>query len=462
MSSGIPDNWVMAPLSELLILLESGSRPRGGVRGITQGVPSVGGEHLKYDGTFDFSSVKFVPREFADKMNKGRIKIGDILVVKDGATTGKTSFVDSNFPFKNAVVNEHVFICRPSATVDPKFLFYYLFSKEGQERILENFKGSAQGGINQSFAPNTEVPVAPVDDQRRIVAKLDKILNGANDSLKRLVRISVILKRFRQSVLASACSGRLTADWRENNHNRERAENIVREIHLRQERDIKTVAQKERIRQIFASSEKNDSSNLPEGWKFLALRKLCASFDYGTSAKSQLSGKMPVLRMGNIQNGEIDWTDLVYTSNEGEIKKYLLQPNTVLFNRTNSPELVGKTAIYRGARAAIFAGYLIRINPFPELDPDYLNLCLNTNYAKEFRQHIKTDGVSQSNINAQKLGVFEVPFCSLDEQQEIVRRTKKLFILSDQIEARHGKAQQHINRLTQSIFAKAFRGELVN
>ena len=85
MSNVIPHHWKVMPLSELLVSLESGSRPRGGVRGISHGIPSVGGEHLKYDGTFDFSSIKYVPNEFANKMTKGRIRINDILVVKDGA-----------------------------------------------------------------------------------------------------------------------------------------------------------------------------------------------------------------------------------------------------------------------------------------------------------------------------------------------------------------------------------------
>jgi len=101
---------------------------------------------------------------------------------------------------------------------------------------------------------------------------------------------------------------------------------------------------------------------LPESWIFTTLDKVCASFKYGTSTKSDKEGKVPVLRMGNLQNGEIDWKDLVYTSDINEIKKYNLEPNSVLFNRTNSPELVGKTSIYRDERQAIYAGYLIKIN----------------------------------------------------------------------------------------------------
>jgi type I restriction enzyme S subunit len=166
--------------------------------------------------------------------------------------------------------------------------------------------------------------------------------------------------------------------------------------------------------------------------------------------------------MGNLQNGKIDWGDLKYSSNSEEIKKYKLLPDTVLFNRTNSPELVGKASIYRGERPAIFAGYLIRINNHRDyLCSDYLNYCLNTNYARLFCSKVKIDGVSQSNINAQKLASFEVPLCSLREQQEIVRRVEELFALADKIENRVKIATDRADKMTQSILAKAFRGELV-
>ncbi|MGH9769130.1 MAG: restriction endonuclease subunit S [Blastocatellia bacterium] len=90
-----------------------------------------------------------------------------------------------------------------------------------------------------------------------------------------------------------------------------------------------------------------------------------------------------------------------------------------------------------------------------------MNYCLNTSGAREFCQRIKSDGVSQSNINAQKLGTFEVPFCSIEEQKEIVRRVNTLFNLVDQIEARYKRVKPLVDKLPQSILAKTFRGGLV-
>src|SRR3989338_5449569 len=135
-------NSRVIPLSETLVVLESGSRPKGGVSGILQGIPSIGGEHLSRDGSFNFDKVKFVPESFAKLMTRGHLKVGDILVVKDGATTGKVSLVRSNFPFAQAVINEHVFRLQLKDEYQPGYVFYFLYSKIGQQQILSDFRGA--------------------------------------------------------------------------------------------------------------------------------------------------------------------------------------------------------------------------------------------------------------------------------------------------------------------------------
>ncbi len=276
-----------------------------------------------------------------------------------------------------------------------------------------------------------------------------------------LEAIAPLLDQFRQSVLAAAFRGDLTADWREKNPAVESTTRVLESLREKRFSQARTPAQLQKLNEIYSSQEEEDSNLLPESWKYIALEKLCDSFQYGTSAKSLASGKVPVLRMGNIQNGELDWNDLVYTSDEEEIEKYKLKIGDVLFNRTNSPELVGKTGIYRGERQAIFAGYLIKINNTQELDSEYLNYCLNTGYAKGYCWRVKTDGVSQSNINAQKLGKFELPFCSLEEQREVVRRINSLFLVANRLKQNYKEAKAYLDQLNQSILAKAFRGELV-
>jgi type I restriction enzyme S subunit len=157
----------------------------------------------------------------------------------------------------------------------------------------------------------------------------------------------------------------------------------------------------------------------------------------------------------------LDWNSLVFTSDEQEIAKYWLSAGDVLFNRTNSPELVGKTAVYRGERPALFAGYLIRVQCGEKLLPDYINHCLGSPAGRDYCWQVKSDGVSQSNINAKKLAAFEFLLPPLEEQAQIVRRVESLFALADQLEARTTAARAHTERLTPALLAKAFRGELV-
>ncbi len=130
---------------------------------------------------------------------------------------------------------------------------------------------------------------------------------------------------------------------------------------------------------------------------------------------------MPVLRMGNLQSGRIDWNDLVYTDDEQEIAKYALRPGDVLFNRTNTIDLVGKTSIYAGERPAIFAGYLIRVNVNKDkLDSRYLNYILNTELAKKYSLKVLSVAVSQANINGQKLKTYPVPLPPTTTEQSAI------------------------------------------
>jgi type I restriction enzyme S subunit len=195
--------------------------------------------------------------------------------------------------------------------------------------------------------------------------------------------------------------------------------------------------------------------------KRVTLDSVASSLSYGSSSKSSSAGKVPVLRMGNIQNGKLDWSGLVYTSDVGEIKKYGLIAGDVLFNRTNSPELVGKSALYQGERDAVYAGYLIRVRCGEEALPAYVTYCLNSPAGRAYCWRVKTDGVSQSNINAKKLAAFSFMLPSLAEQQEIIRRIGLVFGWLDNVGAEVGRGSELLDRLDQAILVKAFNGELI-
>ena len=159
---------------------------------------------------------------------------------------------------------------------------------------------------------------------------------------------------------------------------------------------------------------------------------MCINIQYGSSQKSSQTGKIAVLRMGNLQDGKIILDKLVYTSDEEEIKKYPLQYGDLLFNRTNSKELVGKTAIYRGEIPAIYAGYLVRLTPLLA-ESDYINYVMQSTFYWNYCQSVRSDAIGQSNINAEKLKRFEFPLPPLPEQKRIVAKLEELLPLCERL-----------------------------
>lgn len=174
---------------------------------------------------------------------------------------------------------------------------------------------------------------------------------------------------------------------------------------------------------LTAAFKQTDIGPLPSDWDVVPLGELVTRVEYGSSAKSRPKGRVPVLRMGNLQHGKIDWGDLVYTDNEEEIERYTLHDGEVLFNRTNTVDLVGKTAIYEGRRKAIFAGYLIRVVAHADrLDARYLNYVMNTEVARKHSAKVLSVAVGQANINGQKLRTYPIPVPPTLAEQEAIAR----------------------------------------
>ena len=200
---------------------------------------------------------------------------------------------------------------------------------------------------------------------------------------------------------------------------------------------------------------------LPNGWEWCNLEDIVCELKYGTSEKSLSMGKIAVLRMGNITNvGTIDYSNLVYSSNNEDIKLYSLEKDDLLFNRTNSSEWVGKTAIYKKEQPAIYAGYLIRIRPIL-IFSDYLNTVMNSSYYRNWCYNVKTDAVNQSNINAQKLSQLMIPIPPLKEQERIVVEVAKWISLIDTIKNSKEDLQTTIKQAKSKILNLAIHGKLV-
>lgn len=207
----LPTEWKVVTLGETLDCLETGTRPKGGTVGINDGVPSISAEHMSRNGNFDFSNMKYVPHEFYNQMNRGHIRKYDILVVKDGATTGKTCFVDDNFPYKNAAINEHVFICRvKDSMVDSRFLFFWLWGEQAQADIRSAFQGVAIGGINQTFVKRVLVPLPPLAEQKRIAKTLSTIQGAVEIQDKIIGNLREFKKVVMEKVFTKGLNGEKT------------------------------------------------------------------------------------------------------------------------------------------------------------------------------------------------------------------------------------------------------------
>jgi type I restriction enzyme S subunit len=358
-----------------------------------------------------------------------------LLIGEDGAP-----FFDKSKPIAYIVrgkswVNNHAHVLRAlSKATSNLYLKYYLdwFDFTGFVNGTTRLK-LTQGAMN-----SIPVYLPPFAEQRRIVAKLEELLGKVSSSQQHLSRVPGLLKRFRQSVLAAACSGRLTADWREENCE---------------------------TRSTLPIHDATDDY-VPEGWRTTTVGDVIVGLKYGTSKKCDYSKDgVPVLRIPNIATGGIDHSDIKYANLESaEFQQLRLLPGDILLIRSNgSVSLVGKSSIVRSTEQDFaYAGYLIRLRPDKsKVIPDYLNTVLGT-YDVRLQVELtarSTSGVN--NINSEEVRALRIHLPPLLEQQEIVRRVEKLFAFADQIEARLKLAQEHVDRLTQSILAKAFRGELV-
>ena len=461
-------------------------------------------EVVKLDEVCEILDSRRIPVNSSEREERIQGKSKEDLFPYFGAT-GQVDFIDSYLfegehvllgedgapfldPFKEKAyivsgkfwVNNHAHILK--AYISNKFLLHYL----NQIDYAKYVSGTTRLKLNQSSLRDIDVVFPPEYEQHRIVAKIEELFSELDKGVESLTTAREQLKVYRQALLKHAFEGKLTEQWRaEHPDQLETADELLDLIKKEREKryqeqlaewgkaveewedsgkKCKNPARPKKITDILgiASKELGKYPFLPSSWFWGRLGLMTCGVEYGTAAKSSDSGKVPVLRMGNIQNGVFDWGDLVYTSDECEVEKYILSEGDVLFNRTNSPELVGKTAIYQGERPAIFAGYLIRINHIrSSVDSRYLNYFLNSHFAKKHGNSVKTDGVNQSNINGNKLANYPFPFCPIEEQEVIADLLDEQLSVVDKMETDIANQLVTSNALRQSILKKAFSGELV-
>lgn len=317
----------------------------------------------------------------------------------------------------------------------------------------------------------------PLAEQTRIVAKLEELLSDLDVGVAELKAAQAKLARYRQSLLKAAVSGELTAAWRRDHPATETGAELLTRI-LRERRTRWEQQQRERYAaqgKLLPKSRQHkypepvapDITGLPElsqGWVWASIAQLSVAQRYGTSAKtSENDAGVPVLRMGNIQDGDLDLRNLKYLPvDHEEFPDLFLDDGDLLFNRTNSPELVGKTAVYRSqVSPCSYASYLIAVKLSDNYVPELASAYINSVYGRHWVKSVVVQQVGQANVNGTKLAALAIPLPPISEQREIMTALQaQLTTVQDQQSAiTHALALSAAQR--QNLLRAAFAGELV-
>jgi type I restriction enzyme S subunit len=329
--------------------------------------------------------------------SKFEFRVGDILYGKLRPYLGKIAAPDFS-----GVCSTDILPIRPRGTLDRRYLLHYL----RQPRIIELANSRATGANLPRLAPmelaKIRIPLPCLAEQKRIAGVLDRA-----DGLRAKRREAIqLLDKLMQSIFLD----------------------------------------------MFGDPSRNPL-NFPMG----KVGDLLISANYGSSAKAAKEGDIPVLRMNNITaSGGLDMRDLKYLSSEQAPEKYLVRAGDVLFNRTNSAELVGKTAIYRFLEEVAYAGYLVRLRVGRESHPEYLAAFLNSRYAKRVLRSMSKSIVGMANINAKEVQGMAIPIPPLVDQ-------KRFAAAISQVETAKETHRTHLAALDElftSLQNRAFSGTL--
>ncbi len=344
---------------------------------------------------------------------------------------------------KRLTTNQAIAFTNPNP-INGKYLFYYLMGE--RNNLLNLGSGATQQNISQTVIKAYLFPLAPHPEQKRIVERIESLFTQLDAGVAGLKRAQAALKRYRASVLKAACEGRLVLQ----DPNDEPAEELLKRILA------------EKADKIPAPI--GDLPELPKGWVWARVGWLTLNMQYGTSEKANLNAAgIPVLRMGNIQAGSLDYNNLKYLPiNTKGLDKLVLEPGDLLFNRTNSAELVGKTAIYRENHPqATFASYLIRVQLHPNVLPDNVSFHINSIYGRQFIASVVSQQVGQANVNGTKLANMPIPLAPFAEQHRIVAEVERRLSVLNELEETISVSLKRAARLRQAILKRAFEGRLV-
>jgi len=350
------------------------------------------------------------------------------------------------------------FVLRSNGSMLPRYLFHYVRQKSFREQAESNMTGSVgQKRVPKEFVKNAVTPLPPLAEQHRIVAAIEALFARLDAANARLERVPGILKQFRQSVLAAACEGRLTGDWRAEHPDVKDANHILSDI-LNRRKNSSISKKNQPIR-----SEGLDE--IPATWSWTQLGTL-ADLTSGIAFKKSEYSKdgVKLLQIANVTFGRIIWEKQAFLP-ENYMEKYpdLVLKSGDLLMALNRPLLGDDLKIAFLSDKDEPAILYQRVGRFDFYHTDlkeYVNIFLNS---PRFIEELRTDlrGVDQPFVTKPNLLSKKIPLPPFDEQHEIVRRVDALFALAERIEAKVAAAREKTETMRQSILAQAFSGRLV-
>ena len=485
-NENLPEGWSIAQIENLLQPFEKKRVISQGWSPQCEKEPSQNENDWGVLKTTSIQMGKFLSEHNKRLPNKlsprpqHEVKEGDILLTCAGPRNrcGVACLVRRTR--KRLMISGKMYRFRPNTdSIDPRYLEAYLQSSEAQAAIDVMKTGGNESGLNLTHGRFCEllIPVAPLEQQKRIVAEIEKQFSRLDDAVANLKRVKANLKRYKAAVLKAAVEGKLTEEWRKQHPDIEPASKLLERI-LTERREKWEEAELAKMKAKGKAPEDDKWKKkykepdcpgivdfiIPQSWSVATVQQLAERVQYGSSSKTnEDESGIPVLRMGNIFEGELTLEKLKYLPpNHNEFPELLIDDDDLLFNRTNSPELVGKTAVYKGKPTPCsFASYLIRVRMMPGVEAKFLSYYINSMHGRQWVKSVVTQQVGQANVNGTKLQALIIPVPPSMEQRAIVSEMENRFSLMNGMEVAVETNMLRAERLRQSILSKAFSGELI-
>jgi len=362
-------------------------------------------------------------------------------------------------------------VLRPTPAIEPRFLFRYVLTDDFLNRVTPQQTGTHYPATSDRVVLGEAIPLPPLAEQKRIVAKVEELLARVNAARERLARVPAILKRFRKSVLAAACSGRLTADWRDGKADLEPASKLIELIRSERRRGVvspkRSGAPIDSTRAEFLGGQNGDGeaeAGLPSEWTLVALSEVLhytRSAGYGVLQPGpDVESGVPMVRVCDLSDGTVLAAQMKRISPRihAQYRRTQLEGDEVLVTLVGT---IGRTAVAPKTIAGANIARAVAMLPLcPHVLPRFVHFAL-AQPAKNAELYELAREVARKTLNLGLLKEVMIPLAPLDEQREIVRRVEELFEYANAIEKRVAMATARDGKLTQAILAKAFRGELV-